>query len=74
MLHAFKNIKAGFITHEFFQIPEAFVEKYNLPSNNAKSAHLKDILQKDENCNLKLAPKLREEYLDKSNHFFKDPR
>ena len=69
--HAFKNTKAGFLRNKIITIPDNFVVKYALPSNIADSEHIKDVLTEDKDIDLKLAPKLREEYLDGSNHFQK---
>ena len=69
--HAFKNLKAAFISHESLTIPPEFVKKYDLPTDKIKSSYLRDVLEEDENFELKLAPKLRPEFLNSQNHFLK---
>lgn len=69
--HAFKNAKARFVNHNIVTIPDQFVKRYSLSSNIAKCKHLDDVINEDKSIDLKLAPQLREEYLDSSNHFQK---
>ena len=42
-----------------------------MPTDIVKSGYVKDILEEDDKCELKLAPKLRPEFLDSKNHFLK---
>ena len=69
--HAFKNAKAGFLSNEIITIPDNFVTNYGLPTNVVQSKHVYDVINVDKSNDLKLAPKLREEYLNCSNHFKK---
>lgn len=69
--HALKNIKTGFINNETITIPDYFVNKFALPTNVANFSHLNDVLIADKNCDIKLAPKLKSEYLSRNNHFQK---
>lgn len=71
MPHAFKNAKAGFLSNKIVTIPDKLVKKYSLPSNVVNCQHLKDVINKDKNNNLKLAPKSRNEYINSNNHFQK---
>ncbi|EFN63682.1 Transposable element P transposase, partial [Camponotus floridanus] len=69
--HALKNIKTGFVKNQTIIIPDNFVNKYALPTSIVHCSHLNDILAADEACDIKLAHKLRSEYLSKNNHFQK---
>lgn len=69
--HAFKNTKAGILNNSIVIIPNKFVEKHSLPTNVVNSKHIKDVVNEDKNIELKLAPKLREEYLNTKDHFQK---
>ena len=53
-------------------IPDEYIQLYSLPTNVAKSEHIKDLLDRQKDLfDLKLAPKLEEKYLDRSGHFQK---
>lgn len=68
--HALKNVKTGFVNNKTITIPDNFVNRFALPTNLASCSHLNDVLTA-ENCDIKLAPKLRSEYLSRNNHFQK---
>lgn len=69
--HALKSIKTGFVNNKTITIPDSFVNRFALPTNLASYSHLNDVLTTDENCDIKLAPKLRSEYLSRNNYFQK---
>lgn len=69
--HALKNFKEGMLNHDFITIPDKYVEKHNLPTNKAVSKHFQELLDAQKDLPLSLAPKLREEYLDRGKHFQK---
>lgn len=69
--HALKNFKEGMLNHKYITIPKYYIEKYNLPTNTAHSAHFIELSDYQKNVSLHLAPKLRPEYFDRSSHFIK---
>lgn len=69
--HAFKNLKEGFLNSSTINISDDYVSKYNLPTNVAQSSHFARILDEDKEFDLKLAPKLTQELLEKNRHFQK---
>lgn len=69
--HGIKNFKEGMLNHKTVTIPENFVRKYNLPSNKANTQHFYELLNKQKDVHLLLAPKLKDDYLDRSKHFQK---
>lgn len=58
-VHEFKNIALNFRAHDC-QIPDFYVEKYNLDSNKARSAEVKKIISIQKKMIYKGAPKLTE--------------
>lgn len=59
------------LNHKYITIPKYYIEKYNLPTNTALSAHFTELSDLQKNASLHLAPKLLPEYLDRSKHFLK---
>lgn len=50
-------------------IPDHYVKLYDLPTNIASLKHFNELLNTQKDFDLKLAPKLRDDYLDRSKHF-----
>lgn len=69
--HAFKNFKEGMLNNETIMIPDHYVKSNDLPTNIASSRHFYELLNNQKNSDLKLAPKLSDDYLDRSKHFQK---
>lgn len=69
--HLFKNIVSGLLKNSMITVPQHLVQKYNLPTNVVKSSHLKDVVEADKDSDLKLVPKLPQDYLQNTNHFQK---
>lgn len=68
--HALKNMNSGLQANEKATLPEKFVKKYNLPSNEFKIKHLFDIIEVDKENDYKISHKLKKEHLHiKSDHF-----
>lgn len=69
--HAFKNLKEGFLNCGTIIIAEKYVKLYNLPTNTANSNYFKRIIDENKEFDLKVAPKLHEELIEKDRHFSK---
>ena len=69
--HAFKNLKEGMMNNKDILIPQKYVTLYNLSNNVASSSHLHKLLEVQNDLDLKLAPKLCDNYLNTKNHFQK---
>lgn len=59
------------MNHVNVTIPAKFVDKYNLPTNTLSSKHFTKLINAQKDLQLSLAPKLLEDYLDRSKHFLK---
>lgn len=69
--HGIKNFKEEMLNHKTITIPESFVKKYSLPSNQANTQHFHELLDKQKDLCFLLTPKLKDDYLDTSKHFQK---
>ena len=68
--HLLKNLKSSLLSNKFFIIPNDFKDKYNLPSVKVDPKHLNELLNYQEDMELKLTPKLTSSHLD-NKHFDK---
>lgn len=68
--HALKNIVCGFLLKKVFKIPQYFVDKYNLPTCDVRASYLSDVIKEDENCVIKLAPKVKKDYVEGNKFHF----
>lgn len=69
--HAFKNLRTSFLTNNFFAFDDSFANKYGLPVSKAQSSHIRSVVDEDKENLLKLAPRLKEQYLNMNNHYQK---
>ena len=61
-------MEKAIISNKFVIIPESYVENYDLPSNRVDLKHFEELWEIQKDSDLKLAPKLQEEYLNGKNH------
>lgn len=59
------------LNYESVTISDSYVQKNNLPTNTAQAKHFHDLLAEQKNFPLSMCPKLRIEYLNRSNHLQK---
>lgn len=69
--HLLKNLKESLINNKFFILPQEFVLKYNLPSNQVEIAHFIDLIQSQKDLEFLLTPKLCINDIKSTNTFSK---
>lgn len=68
--HLLKNIRSCLVNNKIIQIPDFFVQKYNLPSNIVDVKHITWLAEYQQDMDLKFCPKLDTDF-SKLNHFNK---
>lgn len=68
--HALKCIKTSLLNNKIIKVHKDHVLEFNLPSDTVKSKHLINVVDADDEDELKLSPKLNRKILEKS-HFQK---
>ncbi|XP_042144962.1 uncharacterized protein LOC121835091 [Ixodes scapularis] len=68
--HVLKNVRGHLIREQTIFLPRDIVEKHSLPTNEVSVAHIKELAAIDARQDLKVAPHLKEKYLE-TNHFEK---
>lgn len=69
--HAFKNFKEGMLSNKIITIPDKYVQKFKLPNNQANAYHFNDLIKMQDNNELLLAHKLKDEQVSGKRHFRK---
>ena len=59
--HLLKNLKSGLLSNKTITLPDNFCKTHELPSAIVNCNHVKDIIECQEKCTLKIVPKLTEE-------------
>lgn len=70
-LHLFKAIKTALEKNGFFKLPQDIVDQEGLPSNIVSYEHIRDLLEFEENFQLKVAFRLKPWNVDCKKHFNK---
>jgi hypothetical protein len=68
--HVYKNIRIALTEGNTFYIAEEIASKYNLPSQEISIEPIKMVIEADKNVDLKIAPYLKEIYIQ-PNHYDK---